>query len=156
MQSSFTDSLVTFIRALVCSAFVFGSIWGPSVHLAKPWWAVQINRKVISRHVLHITRLTGKQPIRKAELHYWTWHSHSREDAQEIHHIIVSTCWWISQNCRVFQNALTIELFTTGHKLIATLNLHIKPRRSSWFNPTACHLEKLKGMLWPHEYVMTT
>ena len=49
----------------------------------------------------------------RPELHRWSWYSNAGGAAKEIDHILVSTCWRILQNCRVYGVPSSLQL-TTG------------------------------------------
>ncbi|KAG0710316.1 Craniofacial development protein 2 [Chionoecetes opilio] len=79
-------------------------------------------------------------------------YSNARRVAKEIDHVLVSICWRILQNCRVYRSA---EFFGTDHRLVvATLKLHVKSRRISRGNHTVFHLEKLKDLTCAHNYAV--
>ena len=83
------------------------------------------------------------------KMHRWTCYSNAGRVAKEIDHILVSTCWRILQNCRVFQSA---EFFATDHRLVvATLKLHVKSRKISRCDTNVYHLENLKNLICAHE-----
>ena len=65
----------------------------------------------------------------RSELHRWTWYSNAGGVAKEIDHILVSTCWRILQNCRIFWSA---KFLATDHRLVVTIfKLHVKYKKIS-------------------------
>ena len=96
-------------------------------------------------------RIAGSWYQRPAQ-HRWTWYTNAGGVAKEIDHILVSTRWRILQNCRVFRSA---EFFAIDHRLVASLKLHIKSRKSPRRNNTVFHLEKLKDLTCAQEYAVT-
>ena len=88
----------------------------------------------------------------RPELHRWTWYPNTGGAPKEIDHILISTCWRLLQNCRVFRSA---EFFATDHRLVvATLELRLKSRRISRCHQPGFHLEKLRDEECAREYAV--
>ena len=65
--------------------------------------------------------------FQRPRAHCWTWYSNAGGLAKEIDHVLVDVRWRIIQKCRVYQSA---PFLNTDHRLVvATLKLHLKPRR---------------------------
>ena len=80
------------------------------------------------------------------------WHQEYEQLEKEIDHILVSTRWRILQSCRVYRSA---EFFATDHRLvIASLKIHIEPKKISRCNFPRLNLEKLRDPACAHEYAV--
>lgn len=81
--------------------------------------------------------------FQRPEMHHWTWSISAKWETSGIGCSIVSTHWGILHSCRVF---CSDGFFVIDHGCaFAALKLHIRIIRSSGYDHTEFHVEKLWG-----------